>query len=296
MSRHMMRDRLFHIFNTLLMLAVIVVTLAPFWFSIIGSLNEGLDYMRGGVHLWPRKFSLDNYVAVFSDSTIYQAYITTIARTLIGTITHVLFVALFAYGISREGLKGRGIYTVFVMITMFFGGGLIPTYLLYKELGLLNNFLVYIIPSLFSVWDAVVMIASFRAIPNAIIESAKMDGAGEYRIFFRFILPLSKPLLAAIALFTAVYHWNSYFDAMMYTTSNNLQTVQLFLMRIVTEPGFASGVSDQAVSHIPEHATKISPETLKLAMMVATAAPILVVYPFLQKYFVKGVLVGSIKG
>jgi putative aldouronate transport system permease protein len=142
----------------------------------------------------------------------------------------------------------------------------------------------------------IILLSFFRSIPEALIESAKIDGAGEFRIFWRFILPLSMPALAAIALFTGVGHWNSYFDSLMFTSSESLQTVQLFLMRLMTDATYAQGVSAQAATQLPQAAKKVSPETLKLAMMIATTAPILIIYPFLQKYFVKGVMIGSIKG
>lgn len=289
-------ERWFSVFNTIIMIVIMFIMVAPFWFSIVGSLNEGLDYMRGGVYFWAREFTWANYISVFSDHTIYHAYWITAARTLVGTVTHVLFTALVAYGLSRPNLKGKSVYMLYIMITMFFAGGLVPTYLLYRDLGLLDNFLVFVIPSLFSVWDMMILLSFFRTIPETIFESAKIDGAGEYRIFIQFVLSLSKPALAAIALFNGVAHWNSYFDTLMFTTSESLQTIQLFLMRIVTDATFAQGVSSQAAQLVPEQAKKISPETLKLAMMIAATTPILVIYPFLQRYFVKGIMIGSIKG
>ncbi|WP_139996189.1 carbohydrate ABC transporter permease [Paenibacillus paridis] len=289
-------DKWFDAFNVIIMTAIVVLTIAPFWFALVGSFNQGLDYMRGGVYFWPRTFTLSNYFSVFSDQTIFHAYFVTISRTIVGTALHVAFTALVAYGMSRRALAGRNVYMIVMMFTMFFYGGLVPTYLLYKDLGLLNNFLVYIIPTMFSVWDMIIVMSFFRSIPEQIIESAKIDGAGEYRIFLQLILPLTKPVLAAIALFNGVYHWNAYTDAMLFTTKEALEPVQLFLMRIVTDSSEASKFGEQAASVMPEEAKQISPETLKLAMMMATTAPILVIYPFLQKYFVKGVLIGSVKG
>ncbi|NMO98059.1 carbohydrate ABC transporter permease [Paenibacillus lemnae] len=289
-------EKWFTIFNTFVMIVVMFFMVAPFWFSLVGSFNEGLDYLRGGVYFWPREFTWSNYISVFSDPTIYNAYFVTAARTILGTILHVLFTSLIAYGLSRPSLKGKSVYIIYIMVTMFFSGGLVPTYLLYRSLGLLDNFLVFIIPTMFSVWNMMILLSFFRSIPESLIESAKIDGAGEYRIFAQFVLPLSMPALAAIALFTGVGHWNSYYDTLMFTTSESLQTIQLFLMRVVTDADFAQGMSAQAANLVPEQAKKTSPETLKLAMMIATTAPILVIYPFLQRYFVKGVMIGSIKG
>ncbi|NOU69394.1 ABC transporter permease subunit [Paenibacillus sp. LMG 31461] len=289
-------DQWFDAFNVFLMLAIVVLTLAPFWFALVGSLNQGVDYMRGGVYLWPREFTLANYMSIFSDNTIYHAYFITVSRSLIGTILHVAFTALVAYGMSRKSLAGRNVYLIIMLFTMFFYGGLIPTYLLYKQLGLLNNFLVYIVPTMFSVWDMIIIMSFFRTIPESIVESAKMDGAGEYRIFLQLVLPLTKPVLAAIALFNCVYHWNAYTDALFFTTKDYLEPVQLFLKRIVTDASVAQKFGEQVAGNMPEEAKQISSETLKLAMMMATTAPILVVYPFLQRFFVKGVLIGSVKG
>lgn len=289
-------DKAFDIVNTLVMLAVIIVTLGPFWYTLAGSLNEGLDYARGGVFVWPRKFTLYNYVAVFTDRTIYSAYLVTVAKTVIGTITHVFFTALFAYGISRTRLIGRNIYLSIAIFTMFFHGGLIPFYILLKNLGLLNHFLVYIIPALFSVWHMIVLMTSFREIHESIIESAKIDGAGEYQIFFRLVIPLSMPVLAAIALFAGVQQWNSYMDSMIYTTSPSLQTIQLYLMKVITNASEASGLGDRASNIIPQAQQMVNPETIKMAAMIATAAPIIAIYPFLQRFFLKGVMLGSVKG
>ncbi|OPH51151.1 ABC transporter permease [Paenibacillus ferrarius] len=289
-------DQWFVAFNVFLMLAVVVLTLAPFWFALVGSLNQGVDYMRGGVYLWPRESTLANYRSIFADNTIYHAYFITVSRSLIGTTLHVAFTALVAYGMSRKALAGRNVYLIIMLFTMFFYGGLIPTYLLYKQLGLLNNFLVYIVPTMFSVWDMIIIMSFFRTIPESIVESAKIDGAGEYRIFLQLVLPLTKPVLAAIALFNCVYHWNAYTDALFFTTKDYLEPVQLFLKRIVTDASVAQKFGEQVAGNMPEEAKQISSETLKLAMMMAATAPILIVYPFLQRFFVKGVLIGSVKG
>lgn len=183
-----------------------------------------------------------------------------------------------------------------IMFTMFFGGGLIPYFLLMRDLGLYDTFWVYIIPSLFSVWNMIIIQSFMRDLPQALFESARIDGAREYRIFFQLVLPLSKPVLAAIALFTCVGHWNSYFDSMMYTASDSLQTIQLFLKKVITDPAFSNSVGGQAAANIPDQAYKITPRTVKLATMMVTAMPIVAIYPFLQKYFVKGIMIGAVKG
>lgn len=278
------------------MVFIILITLYPFWYCIIGSFNEGLDYMRGGVYLWPRKFSLNNYRIVLSDSAILHAYIITIARTIIGTVLTLLVTALFAYAFSRDYLMGRNIYAALGIITMYFSGGMIPTYLTIKMLGLLDNFWVYILPGLFGFYNALIFNAFFKGIPQSLFDSAKIDGAGEYRVFFNIVIPLSTPVLATIALFVAVGHWNSYFDAMLYTTKEELQPIQLYLMKIIrTKAGAAQQAQAGAASlHIEQNA--VTSTTMQYATMMITIIPIIIVYPFLQNYFVKGLLIGSIKG
>ncbi len=285
----------FDVFNTVFMLVIIVVTLYPFWYCLIGSLNEGYDYLKGGVFLLPRAFSWENYRIVLREERLITAYRVTISRTVIGTVTHLIFTAIFAYGITRKYLLGRSIYLKYAMFTMYFGGGLIPTYLLYINLNLINSFWVYIIPSLFSFYHVIILQSFFKTIPEALNESAMIDGAGEYRIFFSIIVPLSKPVMAAIALFTGVGHWNAYFDSMVFTTSTSLQTVQVYLMRIIREVEFAAKMAAESADLIPG-LRRPNAETIKLATMIVATAPILAIYPFLQKYFVKGIMMGSIKG
>lgn len=286
----------FNLFNIMFMLVMMFVMLFPFWYSVVGSFNDGSDYIRGGVYFWPREFTLSNYKAVFRDKTILSSFLVTILKSLIGSLGSLLVTSLAAYAISRKQLKGKKFYTPFLMLPMYFGGGLIPFFVLIKDMGLYDNFLVYIIPGLFSVWNMIIIRSFFAELPAGLIESAQIDGAGEYCIFFRIVMPLSKAVIAAILLFSLVEHWNSYFDSMMYTSSESLQTIQLFLKKIITDPGAASSLSSQALQQIPEAARKTTPQTIKLAAMVVTAVPIICVYPFLQKHFAKGVMIGSVKG
>lgn len=289
-------DLAFNIFNTVFMIFLVVITLFPFWACLVGSFSDSHEYTRGGVYLWPKGFNLYNYKVVFMDKTIFNAYLITILRTVIGTITSLLFTSMVSYGMSRKNLKGRKLYMNYMLVTMFFGGGLIPYYVVLKQLRLIDNFLVYIIPLLFSVWNMLIFIAHFRTIPEVILESARIDGVNEYGIFLFFILPLSKQVLAAIALFTAVSHWNSFYDSLVFTTSNELQTIQLFLYRIMSNTSEAAGMARAAAMAVPPGVRKPSSETIKLATMMVTTVPIIISYPFLQKYFIKGVMIGSVKG
>lgn len=287
---------LFDVVDVLLILLMMLTMLFPFWYSVVGSFNDGTDYLRGGVYLWPRVFTTYNYKAVFRDKTILHCFVITALKAVIGTVTSLFVTSLAAYALCRPQLKGKRFYIPYMMVTMYFGGGLIPYFIVIKDLGLYDNFLVYIIPGLFSVWNMIIIRSFFSELPDNLIEAARIDGAGEYRIFFQIVLPLSKPVLAAIALFSLVGHWNSYFDSMMYTSSASLQTIQLFLQRIITDAGSAKGLATQAVLQLPDSARRVTPQTIKLAAMVVTALPIILVYPFLQKYFVSGVMIGSLKG
>lgn len=289
-------DLIFNIFNTAFMIFLVFITLFPFWVCLVGSFSDSYEYTRGGIYFWPRKFNLYNYKVVFMDKTIFDAYLVTVLRTVIGTPSSLLFTSMVAYGMSRKNLKFRNVYMNYMLVTMFFGGGLIPYYVVLKKLGLIDNFLVYIIPLLFSVWNMLVFIAYFREIPEEILESARVDGMNEYGIFLFFILPLSKPVLAAIALFTAVSHWNSFYDSLVFTSSSKLQTIQLFLYKIMSNSAEAAGMARAAAMAVPPGVRKPSAETIKLATMMVTTVPILVSYPFLQKYFIKGVMIGSVKG
>jgi putative aldouronate transport system permease protein len=286
----------FDVINVLLMLGMIFIMLYPMWFCIAGALSDGQDYMRGGVYFWPRKITFANIRALFFEPVILDAFKITILKCLIGTITSLLFTTIVAYGITRRNLRFKKFYIAYIMFTMFFGGGMIPYFVLIKDLRLYNNFLVYIIPSLYSVWNMIIIQSFIRELPASLIEAAKIDGYGEYSILFKIVIPLSMPVLAAIALFTIVGHWNSYFDSMLYTSSPSLQTIQYYLRKVIVDPAMSNSMGARSVQQIPESARKITPQTIKLAAMMITSLPIVLIYPFLQKYFAKGMLIGSIKG
>jgi putative aldouronate transport system permease protein len=275
--------------NTALMLFVMLITLYPFYYVIIASLNDPLDLMKGPVFFAPRKLSLANYVYVLQDKSIIKAASITIARTLIGSLAAVLFTAAFAYGISKKRLLGRRFFIGMALITMYFSGGLIPTYLLIAQgLKLRGNFLVFIIPNLFSAFNAFIMMTFFRGIPSEMEESAKMDGANDILIFFRLVLPVSMSILATIALFNGVWHWNSWFDAQLYG-GRNLETLQQYLIKSIQ----STNVNVKSSAFVSN--TGISTQSTRLTTMVITAFPIVAAYPFLQRYFVKGVMIGSLK-
>ncbi|MCZ8521053.1 MULTISPECIES: carbohydrate ABC transporter permease [Paenibacillus] len=285
-------EAVFDGFNAVLMLFVCLMTLYPIWYVLVNSFNDGTDAMRGGIYFWPRIFSLESYQAVFANSGIMQAMGITVAKTLAGTVLHVFFTAMVAYAFSRRELVGRRLYMFLGTVTMFFSGGLIPTYLLIRDLGLLDSFWVYIIPAMFNFFDLIIFLAFFREIPAGLEEAAKIDGANDFRIFYGVVLPVSMPVVATIALFHGVYQWNDYFTGMIYINNQELQPIQTYLYRVV-----AQSSSNQMMAAAPGGITKsVTSQSIKLATMVVTTLPIVFVYPFLQKYFVKGFMIGSIKG
>ncbi|WP_341280827.1 carbohydrate ABC transporter permease [Paenibacillus sp. FSL H8-0537] len=282
----------FDFFNGFGMLLVCFATLYPIWYVLVNAFNEGQDGMRGGIYWWPRVFSIESFEAVFQSAGIMTAMGITVAKTLLGVLLHVFFTAMVAYAFSRRGLIGGKIYILLGTVTLFFGGGLIPTYLLIRDLHLLDNFLVYIIPAMFSFFDLIIFMTFFREIPDGLEEAAKIDGANDWGIFLKVVLPVSLPVIATIALFHGVYQWNDYFAGVIYMNNMDLQPIQTYLYRVV-----AQSSSNQMVAAIPGGVGKtVTSQSIKLATMVVTTLPIVLVYPFLQKYFVKGMMIGSIKG
>ncbi len=276
-----------------IMLLICFICLYPVWYTIVISFNDATDALRGHIYFWPRKWSIESYRTVFQDKTIMRAFFITVLRTVIGTVTSVFFTAMVGYAFSKKHIMGHKVYMILGTITMFFSGGLIPTFIILKNLGLYNNFLVYILPSLFGFYNMIIFMTYFRDMPAGLEESAKLDGCNDMVIFVRIILPLSMPVVATIALFNGVGHWNDYFTGVMYINNAALQPIQTYLYRIV-----ASASASKSVVAMPAGFTaqQVSSTSVRLATMVVTTFPIMCVYPFLQKYFVKGFMVGSIKG
>ena len=288
-------ENVFDVANTLLFILLTIMFVYPFINILVISLNDPYDAMRGGIYFWPRSFSISNYKKVLSDSQIFASYGITIARTIIGTLSHLICTGIFAYGMSKKNLIGRKWYTIFCTIPMFFNGGLIPTFILMRTLHLTNTFWVYIIPGLISVWDMLIMKSFYHGIPDSLEEAAKIDGCGDYRIFFQIMVPLSMSCFAAIALFTGVGHWNSWFDAFIYINNDKLMPLQTILMRIINQSQAAQNAKDVTSQVTGGKTIEVTPESIRYATMVIATGPIILIYPFLQKYFVKGVLIGSVK-
>lgn len=292
LKRRSTGDLAFSAVNLVLLTAFCILILYPVWYIVVLSFNEGADAMLGGIYFWPRKFTLQNYRAVFQENAIVQSFLVTIARTVLGTATSVFFTAMVSFAYSKARLIGRNFYLTMGTVTLIFNGGLIPTFLLIRDLHLYDSFWVYIIPSLFGFYNCIIFMSFFRTLPPALEESAMIDGANEFQQFIKIILPLSKPILATIALFTAVGHWNDYFTGVIYIQNPDLIPIQTYLYRIVAEAGSVKIQTN--VQGLQERAN--STQALKLATMVVTTLPIVCVYPFLQKYFVKGVMIGAVKG
>ncbi|RJG16641.1 carbohydrate ABC transporter permease [Paenibacillus thiaminolyticus] len=297
MIRDNIGDRIFVAFIYVFLTVLAFSTFYPFWNSLVISFNEGLDTAKGGITFWPRAFTLENYRIVFEDSRLMNGFVIAALRTVIGTLSAILATSIFAYGMSKRELMGRKYYMIMCIITMYFGGGLIPTYMLIRGLGLFNSFWVFIIPALISVWNMIIFRTFFQGLPAGLEESAKIDGCGNWGTFFRIVLPLSGPVMATLSLFTAVAHWNEWFVASIYITNEDLLPIQTVLRQIL----FSNIASEQmanvdmsAIAHM-NAAKKITSKSLTMATIMVATIPIVCVYPFLQKYFVKGVLIGSLK-
>lgn len=281
----------FTVVNTILLLVFTVLIVVPVWNIVISSFASTSALNEGNFIFWPQSLSLDNYRSVFQDSGMWNAFFISVAKTAIGVVAHTLFCAVFAYPLSKRYLRGRKVYSAMGIITMFFSGGMIPTYLLIKSLGLLDSFWVYIIPALFSYYDVIILMNFFRQVPTSLEESAKIDGASEWRIFRSIILPLSKPALATIALFHGVAQWNDFMTTKLYINNEGLYPLQMKLYDIIIRSQASSnmGTAGQIV-------LDTTTRGVRLATIMITITPILVLYPFVQRYFVGGTMLGAVKG
>ena len=295
-----LEDRVFDTVNVSGLILLAFVTLYPFWYILVISFNSAVDTVRGGYLLFPREFTLYNYQVLLRDNSIFRAALVSVARTVIGTSLSVFSTAMLAYTLSRREYFLRRPITLLFVLTMYFNGGLIPTYFLIRGVGLLNSFFVYIIPQLVVAFNVIVMRTNMEAIPESLIESARIEGANDFVTFSRIVLPLSMPVVATIALFVGVAQWNSWFDTFLYAPREpQLFTLQYELMRILQST--MSTQTMQSAEAMLERfdreqvAQVVTPKAIRSSMTILATAPIIFVYPFLQRYFVKGFLVGGIK-
>lgn len=283
----------FVIINATIMIVVCIITLYPFINTAAISLNNGVDAARGGIYLWPRVFSLKSYKVILSDTSILNAGLISVCKTVSGIGLTVLFTGIFAYGLSKKYLIGKKFYLIICLFTMFFYGGVIPNYLVYRDLHLTNNFLVYILPNIINVWYMILMKTYFQQLPQEIEESAKIDGCSLFRIFFAIIVPVSLPIIATICIFVGVEQWNAWFDAYLFISNEKLYPLQTFLYRILAfaQVREQSGIESQLIDRMAA-----SELTIKSATVIVTTLPIIFIYSIFQKYFTKGIMIGAIKG
>lgn len=292
-GRKTKKDIFFDTLIGIFMVLFVIVTLYPILNTLAVSFNDGLDTVRGGIYLLPRMFTLKNYQSVLSDPELKQAAIVSVARTAIGTVISVFCSSLLAFIVSRKEYIFKKQVTILYIITMYVGGGMIPTYILFKYLHLFDNFLVYVIPGAVGAFNMIIIRTFINGLPDSLAESAKIDGAGDFRIFFQIILPLCTPVLATVALFDAVGQWNGWFDAMIYNgNSPNLVTLQYKLMKLLSSTTTMTANDQQIMKH---QAATVTPASIRAAITIVTALPIVCLYPFLQKYFVTGLTIGGVK-
>ncbi len=290
-----MGSKIFTVFNSLFMIAFVVITLYPVLNTVAMSFNDGIDAVRGGIYLWPRKFAIKNYQTVLAMENLITGAKITVARTVIGTVSSLVVNALLAYVVSRKRFMFKSQLSLFWVITMYVNGGLIPVFLLYRNLGLTGTFWVYVVPGMISAWNMLVMRTYMLGLPDSLEESAQLDGAGYMTIFIKIISPLCKPVYATVVLFVAVGQWNSWFDAMLYNRmKTEYTTLQYELMKLLSSVMQQSG-SAASASERGSAAAAITPLTIRAAATVVTMLPIICLYPFLQRYFVTGLTIGGVK-
>ena len=284
--------------NVFFLVLIAFVTFYPFWNVLMISLNDPNDTLMGGITLWMRKFTIENYRYIFTQNAFTRALLVSVGRTVIGAAAHLLFCSAFAYALSKKWMIGQKFLLGMLIVTMYIGGGLIPTFLTFKNLGLYQNFMVYILPNIVSSYNAVIMMTYFKSIPSELEESVRIDGGNDYVIFFRIVLPVSLPMLATIGLFVAVWQWNSWFDTMLYG-GRKLMTLQMQLVELIRDASQVQklmSAGSNLAANLARMGYNPNVESIKATSMMVAAIPIICVYPFLQKYFVKGIMVGSLKG
>lgn len=285
-------DKIFYFVNGLFMLFFVVITLYPVINTLAISLNDGTDALKGGIYLWPRRFTWKNYITVLQkDNLITGAYIS-VARTVIGTLLALLANAILAFVVSRKRFIFKKQLSLFWVVTMYVNGGMIPVFLLFKNIHLTNSFWVYVIPGMISAFNMLVIRTFMNGIPDSLEESAQLDGAGYTTIFLKIISPLCKPVYATVALFVAVGQWNSWFDAMLYNRmSPQYTTLQYELMKLLSSVT-SQGQTAEAMKNA---AGTVTPVSVRAAATIITMLPIICIYPFLQRYFVAGMTLGGVK-
>lgn len=295
------RDKVFGIVNTLLLLVITFLILYPLYFTIIASVSEPSEVVGGKVVFWPKGFSLDSYKAVFKEKSIWSGYRNSILYTLLGTLLNLILTIPAAYALSKKNMRFRRVINTYFVFTMFFSGGMLPGYLLVKDLGLINKPYTLIVLGGLSVYNVIVARTYFMSsIPESIYEAAEIDGCSEFGKFFKIAIPLAKPIIAVITLYYAVGRWNDYFTSLIYISDSDYFPLQLVLRNILQGSQVklsamdTSSMASEELLYLIKQANLA--EAMKYAVIFIASLPMLIIYPFIQKYFVKGVMVGSVKG
>jgi putative aldouronate transport system permease protein len=286
-------ERIFDIVNVAALGLLAVTTVYPFLNVLTVSFSTPTAANAYGLKLWPKEVTLEAYKSVFSNPYIWTGYGNTLYRTVLGTLLNVLFTVMCAYPLSKKYLPNRNAYTLFIVFTMFFSGGLIPSYLLVRELGLLDSRWALILPGLIAPFTMIIVRNFFMSLPSEVEESAKIDGADDFRILYAIVLPVSKPIIATISLWYAVAHWNAWFDSLLYIHDPKKTVLGTVLQKIVVEG--SQEFQNFELAQVGMEIT-VTPDIIKAATIIVATFPIICVYPFIQKYFVKGVMIGSLKG
>ena len=285
----------------LTLIFVVIVTVYPFWNTLSLSFNDGLDSLKGGITFFPRKFTIKNYSNLFETDYIFKAGLISVSRTILQTVLNVFCTSMLAYSLSRKEFVLKKSLTAVIVISMYVNAGLIPGYMLTKKLGLLNNYLVYIIPNLIDAFNFILVRTYINGLPDSFVESARIDGANEFKIFLQIIMPLIIPSIAMTCLFVAVNAWNSWFDTYLYTSGKkNLHSLQYVLMSFLQasqqQSNSASNANALAVAAASgASAAQVTPVAIRASITIVATVPILIVYPFVQKYFVTGMTIGGVK-
>ena len=290
-------DKIFDIINVIVMIILLVIFVWPLWFIVIASVSNPNEVWNGNVLLWPKGFTMAAYEAVIEYKSIWIGYRNTIFYTVVGTMINLVMTVCAAYPLSRKDFMPRNFFMFMFMLTMYFGGGLIPTYLIVNKLGMINTVWAMMIPGACSIYNVIITRTYFiNSIPGSLKDAAELDGANSFQDLVKVVLPLSKPIIAVIALYYAVGHWNDYFTALIYINKTGLMPLQSFLRDLLMSNKLTMGNSMGGLDAATAEAKMQLSQTLKYSAIIVSTVPVLCIYPFIQKYFVKGVMIGSVKG
>ncbi len=286
--------KVFDVVNGVLLTLLMVMMIYPFWNVLVFAFNDGTDAVLGRLYFWPRVWSLANFEYVFKNKSLLHGAWVSVLRVVVGTGTAVVCNALLGYIVSCRTFYGRKFMRILFIVTMYFSGGLIPTYLLMIRLGFMNSFAVYWVPALFSAYYMMLAASYIQNLPDALFESARIDGASELKTFVKIVLPLAMPMLACIAVYIGVGQWNSWFDVSLYSKDGKWDNLQIILYRLLNQANAKAEMANQ--QQLYQSMRNIQPETVRAATTVVVVVPIVFIYPFFQRYFVGGITLGAVKG